>query len=335
MFNSFGARARSIWRPAMFHGHGKREGFFEGWYFKCVDASQQHVYAFIPGVFLAAKGREKSHAFVQVLDGATGRSTYHQYALQDFHASTHEFDVYVGPNHFRLDALSLDLASPEQSVRGQLQFKAQVPWPVRLTSPGVMGSYAFAPFMECYHGVLSLDHAIHGALEIDGASVSFDAGRGYIEKDWGHAFPQAWLWLQTNHFDQYGISLTASVATVPWLGGSFRGFTIGLLHKARLYRFATYTGAKITSLQLTDTQARLRLSDKQYALEIDALRSEGGLLHAPYRMEMLQRVTESLTASVGVRLLALEGGGERVIFEGTGRHAGLEISGELQQIFDE
>ncbi|HEY3341445.1 MAG TPA: tocopherol cyclase family protein [Anaerolineae bacterium] len=318
----------------MFHGHGKREAFFEGWYFKCVDASQQHVYAFIPGVFMASGGREKSHSFVQVLDGATGRSTYHQYALDDFSASTREFDVHVGPNHFRLDALSLELASQRQTVRGRLQFEGQAPWPVSPASPGVMGPYAFAPFMECYHGVLSLDHAIHGALEINGAPISFDAGRGYIEKDWGQAFPQAWIWLQTNHFDQQGVSVTASVATVPWLGSHFRGFTIGLLHQARLYRFATYTGARITSLQLTDTQARLRVADRHYALEIDAQRSEGGLLHAPYRVEMLQRVTESLTASVAVRLLALERGRERVIFEGTGRHAGLEISGELQQIFD-
>ena len=35
--------------------------------------------------------------------------------------------------------------------------------------------------------------------------------RGYIEKDWGKAFPHSWLWLQTNHFTQPGTSLSASV----------------------------------------------------------------------------------------------------------------------------
>ena len=31
-------------------------------------------------------------------------------------------------------------------------------WPVKVTSPGAMGPYAFVPFMECYHGVVSMDH---------------------------------------------------------------------------------------------------------------------------------------------------------------------------------
>jgi hypothetical protein len=46
---------------------------------------------------------------------------------------------------------------------------------------------------------------------------------------------------------------------------------------------------------------------------------------------MLRRVTESLTATVKVRLTTA---GEQLIFEGNGRHAGLEINGALQQIFD-
>ncbi len=337
MLNSLLARVWSVWHPAMYHGHGKRRNFFEGWYFKCVDVSERHVCAFIPGVFLAAQGptqgREKSHAFVQVLDGLTGRSTYHIYPLDAFSASERDFDVRIGPNRFRSDTLTLDLSSQGQTVQGQLQFTGLVPWPVTLTSPGVIGPYAFAPFMECYHGVLSLDHAICGSLCVNGEDVSFDGGRGYIEKDWGQAFPQAWLWTQTNHFDEYGVSLSASVATVPWLGSSFRGFVIGLLHKARLYRFATYTGAQITSLRLSDTAAHLCVADGHHQLEFDARRSEGGLLHAPYRTEMLQRVTESLTASVDVRLIDLQDGG-RVIFAGTGRHAGLELNGELKQIFD-
>ena len=52
----------------MYHGHGKRSNFFEGWYFKFVDVAEQHVHAVIPGVFLG-QDRSVSHAFVQVLDG--------------------------------------------------------------------------------------------------------------------------------------------------------------------------------------------------------------------------------------------------------------------------
>ena len=325
------ANLRAVWRPARYHGHAKRRNFFEGWYYKFVDAAQQHVHAVIPGVFLG-KDASTSHCFVQVLDGATGHSTYHRYPLERFWASKHELDLRVGPNRFYLDHLQLDIGDDMRSLRGELSFDGVTPWPVTPTAPGIMGPYAFAPFMECYHGVLSFDHAVRGTLVMNGEAITFDGGRGYIEKDWGQAFPQAWVWGQSNHFEQAGTSITLSVATIPWLWTSFRGFIIGLWHAGQLYRFATYTGAQLARLNLTDTQVKLRVEDKRYRLEIDAARSEGGLLHAPYRIDMLQRVTESLTATIAVRLMDRSGG---VIFEGTGRHAGLEINGAIQQIADE
>jgi tocopherol cyclase len=267
-----------------------------------------------------------------VLDGLSGHSTYHRYPLDQFAASDREFDLRVGPNHFRVNAISIDIADADRALRGELKFDGVTPWPVTLTSPGIMGPYAFAPFMECYHGVLGLDHAVRGSLSMNGETVNFDGGRGYIEKDWGQAFPQAWIWGQSNHFEQSGTSVTISVATIPWLGQSFRGYIIGLWHNRELYRFTKYNGSQITSLRLTDSHVILQLVNRMHRLEMEAARSEGGLLHAPYRSEMLQRVTESLTATIAVKLIELKSG--RVIFEGTGRHAGLEINGEIQQILD-
>ena len=42
MLNSWRAGLRAVWQPAMYHGHGKRKDFFEGWYFKFVDAPERH-----------------------------------------------------------------------------------------------------------------------------------------------------------------------------------------------------------------------------------------------------------------------------------------------------
>lgn len=330
---------RSIWRPALYHGRGKQPPFFEGWYFKLVDASEQHRYAVIPGVFI---GREPgaSHAFVQTLDGATGRTAYHRYPFEAFQAARDEFDIRVGPNRFRADRIELDIDRPEGRMAGELRFAGGAPWPVTLTSPGIMGPYTFAPFMECYHGVLSFDHSIAGSLSIDGAACDFTGGRGYIEKDWGQAFPKAWIWMQSNHFGEAaaGTCLTASVAIIPWLRGAFPGFIVGLRHGGQLYRFATYTGAVIERLDLADTHVTWHMSGRTgprhtpHRLEIVAWRAEGGLLHSPERVVMLQRVLESLTARIDVRLLTLTGGQEGVIFERTGRHAGLEIVGPIQEI---
>ena len=318
---------RRVLHPAWYQGRGKKAPYFEGWYFKLIDPGERHRLAVIPGIFRAADPDE-SHAFVQVLDGTSGTATYHEYPLEAFHAARGAFDVHVGVNHFTLEHIALDVDSPERSVIGSLDFRGITPWPVTWTVPGVMGWFAWVPFLQTYHGVLSFDHVIHGSLTIDGAEVDFDGGRGYIEKDWGHSFPDAWIWMQTNHFDEPGTSFTASIATIPWLGTAFRGLIIGLWHEGRLYRFATYTGARIEELTLEAREVQAVVSDRSRRLEIAARGPEGGVLRGPTGFDMAGRVPESLQASVSVKLSARERRQRSVIFEGVGRNAGLEAVGD-------
>ncbi len=329
------------WKPAIYHGQRRRAPYFEGWYFKLVNASGDRRFAVIPGIF-KHKRAEDSHAFVQVLDGVSGRSVYHRFPLADFSASGRVFDLRIGPNHFQADRLSLTLDGQGQRITGDLRLEGLTLWPVGPLSSGVMGWYGFVPLMECYHGVLSLDHAIHGALSVDGERIDFSGGRGYIEKDWGRAFPRGYIWMQTNHFAQPGASLSASVALIPWVRRAFRGFIVGLWHAGALYRFATYTGAEIEALRLTDSHVHwvmtgttgLRGEKARYRLAIEAERAEGGLIRAPDRHAMVARIVESLTAIVAVRLTRLEPQGEREVFCGEGRCAGLEIAGDLPAILD-
>jgi hypothetical protein len=322
---------RTTLNPACYHGHNRRPPFFEGWYYKLVDASEQHRYAVIPGIFLSDEP-DQHHAFVQVMDGLTGGVSYHRYPPEEFWAAEGELDLRIGPNSFGEDRLSLDIQSPELMLRGELRFRGMVPWPVTLSSPGIMGWYAWVPSMECYHGVVSLDHQIEGELVIHGRRVGFSGGRGYTEKDWGKSFPAAWIWLQTNHFEAPGISLTASVAIIPWRRRSFPGFIMGLWHNGILYRFATYTGARIGRLDLTDEWIGWSVHDGRHRLEIEAARSEGGLLQAPTTVDMGRRIAETLGAEVTVALYALGKGNTHLLFRGRGRHAGLEAAGDLARL---
>lgn len=319
---------QQVMHPAWYHGHRQKPPFFEGWYFKLIDAQERHKYAVIPGIFLS-DDPAKQHAFVQVLDGVTGGSAYFTYPAEQLIAAEDDFDVRVGPNHFRADCISLNLSGDELALNGELNFEGLSPWPVTVTSPGIMGWYSWVPIMECYHGVVSLDHRISGTLSLNGSPMDFGGGRGYIEKDWGQSFPSAWVWMQTNHFENPGTSLTASIAVIPLLGQKFPGCIIGLWHKQKLYRFAKYTGAKVEKLAVTDDHVTWVIRDNHYRLEMLATRSGGGLLHAPSRTEMHKRVMETLQSTIEVRLSDLNGGRDATIFQGTGRNAGLEVQGDL------
>jgi tocopherol cyclase len=312
--------------PAWYHGHRAQPPFFEGWYFKLIDAEQKHRYAVIPGIFKNADPA-KAHAFVQVLDGLTGTSAYYSFPSDQFWAAPNEFEVHIGRNRFRADSLQLDLKGEGIDLVGQLRFEGGIAYPVSLLSPGIMGWYGWIPIMECYHGLVSLDHRINGELQINNQRADFTGGRGYLEKDWGQSFPSAWVWMQTNHFEQAGPSLSASIAQIPFLGRTFPGYIVVFWDGQKLHRFTTYTGAKVDKLEVTDKHVHWALSNRDSRLDLVATRTAGGLLHSPSRTQMHKRVMETLQATVEVCLLPEQGG--KPIFSGTGACAGLEVQGDI------
>lgn len=307
--------------------------YFEGWFFKAVDATAEKILAFIPGIFLS-NNSDESHAFIQILEGGTHYSDYHRFPISDFYSSPKKMDIRIRDNIFDATGIKLNLEKDGCLVTGRLRFHKFKSWPVTLTSPGIMGWYAFVPFMECFHGVVSLDHRIEGSISLDHHRIDFDNGRGYIEKDWGRSFPRSYIWIQSNHFEKSGVSVMASVATIPWLSGAFRGFIVGLLLDDTLHRFTTYTGARLNELKITDTHVHLEVADRRYKLKIQAVRSDGGLLHAPYERQMLQRVSETLSSQVAVWLFEIESGKEKLIFSGKGSPAGLDVNGKIAEMVD-
>jgi len=318
----------NILHPDRYHGFIAQAPFFEGWYFKLVSTDEEHKLAVIPGVYLAPD-HEESHCFIQVFDSEADQVRFHRYPLDSFKPSPDSFEIILGPNYFSATRITLNIGDELGQLKGELRFKELSPWPVRFFSPGAMGWFAWVPFMECYHGVVSMDHAIDGQLSLDGEQLDFSGGRGYIEKDWGKRFPSAWIWGQSNHFGEGEISLMVSVAVIPWLGQSFAGFIIGFLFDGEIHRFATYSRSKIEDIQLDDKTVNLTVRNASHRLRVSATREEGGLLQAPTEIGMDRRILETLNAKFVVHFETRDG---QVLYQGEGKHAGLETVGDLDQL---
>ena len=319
--------------PEAFHGKGKSSPFFEGWYVKLVSADLSQRWAVIPGIFKGIdkadsnERQSKDEAFIQVLDGSTGRSWFHSFDSSEFKAASDKFEVQIGNNFFSATEVRLDLPQLQGTISITTPF---VPWPVTLRSPGIMGWYGLVPFMECFHGIVSFGHQLEGALKVEGKEQSFSKGKGYIETDWGKGFPSGYIWMQTNHFDfNNETSLIASCAIIPWIGKSFRGFIMGLMHEEKLYSWTTYNGAKELELRVDDTHVYWQVAGPDGTLDLKAERTRGGLLHAPLHKNMHRRVEETMDSTVEI---TLTDNNVKQIVSGTGTAAALEIFGELEKL---
>lgn len=304
-----------VLNPELFQGTLLRREYFEGWYFKLIDAGRQCAAAVIPGVALG-EAPEDSHAFVQFI--CSGKAEYYRYPLSAFRADEKEFRVSIGENDFSARGITLNLGGGE--IAGGLRFTGVLPFPKSPLCPGVMGPFGFVPGMQCYHGIVSIRHDISGSLAIRGRDADFTGGAGYVEKDWGRAFPRAWVWVQANHFGG-DAALLFSVADIPWLRGSFRGFFAFLHLDGRLHRFATYTGAKLERLSECRNVTEAVIAGRAGRLELAAVPGPGGLLKAPSNGLMDRTVEESVSAAVSVRLTDAAG---RLVFSGASPCAGME-----------
>ncbi len=315
-------KIRGIWNPELYHGWGKKKRFFEGWYYKIVSKDEKSAFAFIPGIAMDENGNKQ--AFIQILNGKNSTSEYIKFPFESFKANSKKHIIEIDQNRFTTHSIDLNLPN----IRGSLKFENVTPWSNSFFSPGIMGPFSFVPFMECYHGILSMDHLITGELSIKNKKVNFTHGRGYTEKDWGHSFPIGYVWMQSNHFREPEISFKCSVAKIPFKIFSFNGFIAGLWLKNKLIEFTTYNFSKVKKCKINDKQVEIEIENPKHILKILVHRSKTATLAAPIQGFMDAKVDESMNSKIEVNLFDKKN--DKILFEDIGKNVGCEVAGKFQ-----
>jgi hypothetical protein len=168
--------------------------------------------------------RMKPHAFVMAFRyPTTCKCLYYCYDLDEFSFENRQggaYTIFIGPNTFTPEGFNVDLQADKlvdfpseeynnfaarilsqgkqlhdanldikfnafKDLHSTIQGSAQFTGSVKL-SQSVMGPFAYIPFLECYHGVVSMYHQIRGSVSWGDETISLDNGIGYIEKDHGY-----------------------------------------------------------------------------------------------------------------------------------------------------
>lgn len=315
-----------IRKPILFQGNLHKSDYFEGWYFKQVSVDQRVSLSFIPGVSLNAGDK---HSFIQYIlvetDEREQKKThtgYVKYNMADFSYQEEPFMIKIGESIFSESKISIDLTDERFHFRGELELGELHPIQTSALQPNIMGIFGYIPKMECYHGVISMNHSLNGSLRINEKPINFSNGRGYIEKDWGTSFPKQYIWLQSNHFENPTVSLFFSIAHIPFYLTEFEGFICNLVVDEKEYRFATYNNSRCVIKKLNKDFVSIKLENKRACLEIQTEVLEQGQLIAPIKGIMQKSIKEGISGILHFRLKDKKSG---QIFEDIGQNAGLEI----------
>lgn len=306
-----------------YQGFKQKKAYFEGWYFKAVSADLKTSLALIPGVSLA---KNDKHAFIQVFvyqnDGEQKLKTYYfRFNYSDFKADKEQFKISIGDNNFSQDSVDFSLKSEKFSITGYYKMKGTISIPKSLYSPSIMGPFAYLPRMECYHGIVSMNHSLSGSFTFENQTINLTNGKGYIEKDYGRSFPSEYVWVQANNFATSSTSLFLSVAKIPYLGLKFNGYIVNFYHNGKHYRFATYNASRLLKEEVDRKSVSYRFKKGQYLLEVKAHLDSFVSLASPKLGSMENTIKEGLSGQTYVKLTHKK----EVVFEGTSTNTGIEI----------
>ena len=291
-----------------YHGTGKRGLYFEGWYLKH-QTKEGGALALIPAVHIDRTGRRS--ASLQVISDS--QAWWLEYPEAAFRASAEKFQVCVENSLFNRRGVWVRAEGEGISLRGAVLYGTFTP-----LRSDIMGPFRLLGNMECAHGVISMGHPLEGRLMLNGKTLDFSGGVGYIETDRGRAFPSDYLWTQSIWQGTRPGSVMLSIAAIPMAGIRFTGCICAVLCDGREYRLATYRGARVE--QWSGSGAAIRQG--KYRLTAELLEGEGCPLRAPAGGVMSRTVHESLRSTVRYRFWA----GEALLLDRTGSCAGFEYA---------
>ena len=317
-----------IRKPLLFQGNNKEEKYFEGWYYKQVSKDHKRAISFIPGISLF---NNDVHCFVQYIYVSLDENNkkliktgYVKYPVEDFKFNNNPFMLWVENSTFMESMISIKIVDDGINIEGKLNLGSFTPIEKSILAPNIMGFFAYIPKMECYHGIVSMNHRVDGILRINNEEVNFDNGKGYIEKDWGTSFPERYIWIQCNNFENINTSIFCSVADIPFMGKSFLGYICNLIIEGVEYRFATYNKSKLKIESITKEKIMIILENSKAKLRIEAYLNEAGELIAPKQGRMQKIVKEEVSGKVKVNLYNKQNG---TIYEDICYMAGIEVVG--------
>lgn len=310
-------------KESFFNGNLDKKNYFERWHIYLIDALKQYTLNLSVGVLL--QGKEK-YAFIQVSSNKPELNYTIKYPIEVVSYTSDA--IMIEDNILCAEFIQLDIKEEGFHLKGKITFGSGKQIDTTMWRPGLMGPFKLFPFLKSYHEVLSLTHSIMGELQLNGQIIDFKEGKGAFDKDWGKRFPNVWIWMQCNHFQNHDAALMVGVARMPIYFNYHTAFAVPFYFNDKVETYANYTGAHIAKLYRYKGYIHLIVTEKSKVIDLKVFGKEDVPLVASPMGNSIRDVYEYTGAKVEVKVTQ----GGRVVFEDIGEHAYLKIGGNTSKL---
>ena len=314
---------KKVFNPAIFQGEWKTKNYYEEWFFKLSDASEENTFIFIPGVSLGKKA-DDFHTYVQIIDVNAQQQYFLKYTIKDSIYSSESFNIKIGENIFSEHGLTLK----NDVVKGRINFRTISKWPASPIGRHTMGLFDFFPFLPTRYAIYSMNLSLAGSITINGRTIDFSNGKGYIEKSWGKRFPTTLVWSQCSHFDRPNTSFSLSLSKTPFFFSGFKMFSCCFFFEGRHYSFNSRNGAKIIKFEPKGNFIEASFSKNHILFEITIEKNDAGLIPAAEEKQTGRLTHIGMKSKVYVKLYK----NSKLLFSGQGTNCAVEIEGDVTKL---
>lgn len=333
-----------------YHWDGSSTRFFEGWYYR-VTLTQGDSFAFMYSIDDPIGGKLHSGGAAQILASGNRYLCRTFPDVQKFWA-THN---YLGLGHWGKTDLDmqpqlLESAQFEQYIRSGYQATAKINqgsiqdpasntycrWCYHIESVygwgnpqsgqrSTAGLLSYLPIFEPGWQITTAHGLATGWIDWHGKREEFIDAPAYMEKNWGHSFPEKWFWINCNSFHgKPDLALTAVGARRKVLWWMESVGLVGLHYRGEFYEFVPWN-ARISWQVKPWGEWQMQANNGNFTIEITGKTDRSGTwVRVPTQKGLRFGCRDTTKGQLSLQLKNSWG---KTLLSVTSDRAGLEIGG--------
>lgn len=338
-----------------YHWDGSPDRFFEGWYYRVTLPDCAQTFAFMYSIEDPIGGKPHSGGAAQILGVDDGYLCRTFPNVKQFWAGSKSLrlghwgqtDLDIQPQYLHPDKFNAHIQQGYQATatwnqgiicdratnsycRWQYEIQPIYGWGNRDgIQQSTAGWLSYFPIFEPGWQILMAHGLATGWIEWLGKRYEFTNAPAYSEKNWGHAFPTKWFWINSNSFeDEPDLALTAGggIRSVLWWMES--AALIGIHYRGKFYEFVPWNSAVSWQVQPWG-RWQMQAENQYYQVELVGTTDDSGTgVRVPTQGGLNLICRDTTHGKLTLELRSRGSGKSQTILKASTSVCGLEVGGD-------